>query len=266
MAKFVELSWLQDHLNDSDLVVVDPRPIVKYLGGHIPRAVNLPMPRLLDPKTMALVSSDQLSKIFGDAGIGAKSTAVIYDDYDGQNAAMLAWSLEYLGLADVALLSTRLGGWTGEGRELLYKPVSQRPKKFETDRNVSLRVVTQEILHNRDSKILDLRSREEFQGKVATEARTGHIPRAINIPWTDLIGKEEFLRPRNELEEVFERTGVSRNDKVVTYCTYGPRAAIGFLALQYLDYRNVGVYDGSFHQWAQRSELPVEGEGLQLEL
>lgn len=266
MVKFVDSAWLKDHLNEPNLVVVDPRPVVKYLGGHIPRAVNLPMSKLLDPKTMALLSPDQLSRIFGEAGMDAKSTAVIYDDYDGQNAAMLAWSLEYLGLADVALLSPRLGGWTGEGRELLYKPVSQTPKNFETDPNANLRVVPQEILHNRDSKILDLRSREEFQGKVATEVRTGHIPRAVNIPWTDLIGKEKFLRPRNELEEVFERIGVGRNDKVVTYCTYGPRAAIGFLALQYLDYRNVGVYDGSFHQWAQRSELPVEGEGLHLEL
>lgn len=266
MVKFVEASWLQDHLSDPSLVIVDPRPVVKYLGGHIPHAVNLPMSKLLDPKTMALLPPDQLSKIFGENGIDAKSTAVLYDDYDGQNAAMLAWSLKYLGLAVVALLTPRLGSWTEGGGELLYKPVSKSPKKFVANPNTNLRSLAEEILYNRDAKILDLRSREEFQGKVATETRTGHIPGAINIPWTELLGKEEFLRPVNELEKVFERIGVSPNDRIVTYCTYGPRAAIGFLALQRLDYRKVSVYDGSFHQWAQRSELPVEGEGLQLEL
>lgn len=266
MVKFIEPSWLRGHLSDPNLVIVDPRPVVKYLAGHIPHAVNLPMSKLLNSSTMALLTEDQLSKIFGETGIDTEKTAVLYDDYDGQNMAMLAWSLEYLGLAEVALLSSRLEGWTVAGGELLYKPVRQTRKKFEANPNIDLRAIPEKILNNRDTKILDLRSREEFQGKVATEARTGRIPRAVNIPWSELIGKEEFLRSKNELKEVFERIGVSPMDRVVTYCSYGPRAAIGFLALQHLDYRNVSLYDGSFHEWAGRRDLPVEGEGLQIQL
>jgi thiosulfate/3-mercaptopyruvate sulfurtransferase len=267
LVRIIDPSWLQQHLSDPSVVTVDPRPVVKYLDGHIPRAVNLPLAKLLDPETLALMPPEHLSKILGLAGIDLNTTAVLYDSYDGQNAAMLAWALEYLGHPHVTVLSRRLEGWTGEDREVLYKPVIPQAKKFDAKPNEAVRAFSEELLQRRENtKILDLRSKEEFQGKVATEVRTGHIPRAINIPWTELIGDgHEFLRPKPQLEEVGKRIGLGPTSKIVTYCSYGPRAAIGYVALQYLGYSNVKVYDGSFHQWAQQTRLPVEGEGLQLQ-
>jgi thiosulfate/3-mercaptopyruvate sulfurtransferase len=266
LIKIIDPSWLQKHLSDPSVVTVDPRPVVKYLEGHIPRAVNLPLAKLLDPKSLALMPPQHLSEIFGQAGIDQNATAVLYDTYDGQNAAMVAWVLEYLGHPHVTILSCRLEGWVNQGLEVLYKPVIPGGKKFDAKPNNGVRAISEELLQGENGKLLDLRSREEFQGKVATEVRTGHIPGAINIPWTDLIGYgNEFLRSRPELEEVGKRVGPSPTSKVVTYCSYGPRAAIGYVALQHLGYSNVRVYDGSFHQWAQHSQLPIEGEGLQLQ-
>jgi thiosulfate/3-mercaptopyruvate sulfurtransferase len=267
LVRIIDSSWLQQHLSDPSVVTIDPRPVVKYLEGHIPKAVNLPLAKLLDPKTLALMPHQHLSRILGLAGIDLNATAVVYDSYDGQNAAMLAWVLEYLGHPDVTVLSCRLEGWTGEGREVLYKPVTVQTKKFDAKPNDAVRALSEELLQRRNNgKILDLRSKDEFQGKVATEVRTGHIPGAINVPWTDLIGDgHEFFRPKPDLEEVGRKIGLSRIDEIVTYCSYGPRAAIGYIALQYLGYNNLKVYDGSFHQWAQRTRLPVEGGGLQLQ-
>ncbi len=229
MVRFIDPSWVQQHLSDPSLVIVDPRSVVKYLEGHIPSAVNLPLAKLLDSKTLALMPLEHLSRIFGAAGIDENTTAVFYDSYDGQNAAMLAWVLEYLGHSNVTVLSCRLEGWISEGREVLYKPVTPKTKKFD--------------------------------------AKPNNVVRALYIPWTDLIGDgHEFLRPKPELEEVGKRVSLGPTQKkIVTYCSYGPRAAIGYVALQYLGYREVKVYDGSFHQWAQRTQLPVEEEGLQLQ-
>jgi len=267
LVRFIDPSWVQQHLSDPSLVIVDRRSVVKYLEGHIPSAVNLPLAKLLDSKTLALMPLEHLSRIFGAAGIDENTTAVFYDSYDGQNAAMLAWVLEYLGHSNVTVLSCRLEGWISEGREVLYKPVTPKTKKFDAKPNNVVRALSEELLQRKNDTLLDMRSKEEFQGKVATEVRTGHIPGAVNIPWTDLIGDgHEFLRPKPELEEVGKRVSLGPTQKkIVTYCSYGPRAAIGYVALQYLGYREVKVYDGSFHQWAQRTQLPVEEEGLQLQ-
>lgn len=266
MVKFVEPQWLEDNVTDPKVVTIDTRPVVKYLAGHVPRAVNLPLTKLLDPKTLALVPIEQLGSILTGVGLDQSCTAVIYDGYDGQRAALLAWILEYMGHEEVSILSRRVEAWSEEGRELLYKPVVPQPRKFEPQLNETVRAQPQELLQRGDVKILDLRSRDEFEGKVATEVRTGHIPHARNLPWTDLIGASHmFLRSRTELQETAKKMGLAETDKIVTYCSYGPRAAIGYLALQSLGYK-VKVYDGSFHQWAQNPSMPVEGEGLQISL
>lgn len=266
MIKIVEPSWLEEHLSDPSLVAVDPRPVVKYLAGHIPKALNFPMSKLLDPKTLALNSPGQLGRVLGASGIDDRSTIVLYDGYDGQSAAMLGWTLEYLGHRQVAILSSRIEGWAEDGRELLYKPVAPQPKNFDVKLNNTIRALPEELLQKKDGKILDLRGRDEYGGIVATEVRTGHIPSARNVPWTDLIGDgHAFLRSRIDLEEVARKKGLTQTDNIVTYCSYGPRAAIGYLAFQTLGYE-VKVYDGSFHQWAQNSRFPVEGEGLQISL
>lgn len=267
MVELVDSSWLDEKLKGQSVHILDPRTSVKYLTGHIPGAVNLPMGNVLDQKTLALKPEAELSQILGNAGFDTDKPVVLYDNFDGQNAAMLSWVLEYLGHQGVKILSTRLDTWAVQGHELRYKPVTPTVTMFHAKPNEAVRASWKDIAKKGEERILDLRSRDEFQGKVATEVRTGRIPKALNLPWTSLIGeKETFLLPKQRLEENVLRIGVKPIEKIVTYCSYGPRAAVGYLALQQLGCKDVRVYDGSFHQWAQRAELPVEGEGLQLQL
>ncbi len=266
MVKLVDFAWLDKNLSNRDVRIVDSRPLVRYLSGHIPGSVNLTLWAILDKDNLRLRPEAQISQAFGEAGIGATDTVVVCDDFDGQNASFLAWALEYLGHRNTAILSDYVGSWDQSGRELLYRPVKAEPKDFDPKPNGELRIAATGITANAGVKIVDLRSTDEFQGKVATESRTGHLPRAINLPWTKLLGENgKLLKGQEELSQIFSRTSLGRDDRIVTYCSYGPRAAVGYVALRQAGYDKVQVYDGSFHEWTSRADLPVEGEGLQIE-
>jgi len=265
--QLVDSAWLDQNQTNEEVRIVDSRPPVKYLSGHIPGAVNFTLLSVLDKDTLRLHSETRISESFGEAGIAPTGKVAVCDDFDGQNAAFVAWALEYLGHKSTAILSDYVESWASSGRELLYRPVKAERKSFDPKPNSELRIQASEITGNAHVKVIDLRSADEFQGKIATESRTGHLPRAINLPWTKLLGeKGKFLKDEEDLGQIFSHAGLRRDDRIVTYCSYGPRAAVGYMALRQAGYSKVRVYDGSFHEWSRRADLPVEGEGLQIEL
>ena len=264
MIDLIDGSWLSNHLDDLHATIVDPRPRVKYLQGHVPGAINLPIAEVFDKETLALHPDDRLAEILGKVGISRDSAVVLYDSYDGQSAAMIAWLLEYLGHPRVMILSNYLEGWAKDGGKLLYRQVTSEPTMFNPTPSIQTRARLNEVLQRGDSKLLDLRSQDEFQGKVSTETRSGHISEAFNLPWTELIGKEfQFFASRREQKERVAARGINSSDRLITYCSNGPRAAIGYVALQQLGFKNVRVYDASLHEWAGRADLPLELGAIQ---
>lgn len=256
--RVVESSWLEKHIDDSQTRIIDPRPRVKYLQGHIPRAVNVSLSEVFDKSTLALHSENKLGEIFGAVGVDLESKVVLYDSYDGQSAALLAWLLESLGQPEVSVLSDYLESWAKHGGKILYRPVTNQSTVFNEKPGQPSRANINEVIQRGSSRLLDLRGQDEFVGKISNEPRSGHIPGSINLPWTELIGKDNnFLRSPSELKEVFSNATLKDSDQIITYCSYGPRAALGYIALQEAGFKNVRVYDGSFHQWSQRMDLPV---------
>lgn len=246
-------------LSNPTLKVVDPRSPIKYLQGHIPAAVNVPVWKLFNEETLELLPDAKLLQIFGETGINQEMVVVTYDAYDGQNAAMLAWILEYLGHTDVRLLRIFFERWSREGWPVLYRPVKAEPRVFHGALKSHSRAKLQEVVSRKGEKLLDLRSEEEFHGKVRTGERAGHLPGAVSLPWTKLLGSDnQLLCSRDELEGLFAFLGLHPSDHIITYCAYGPRATIGYIALQQAGYSYVRVFDGSFNQWAKKAELPVE--------
>ena len=221
--------------------------------------MNLPLSEIYDRETLALYPDEKLAEIIGSVGIDLDSTIALYDSYDGQSAAMLAWLLEYLGHPRVVILSNYLESWVKHGGQILYRPVPTHPTILSQKPSRAARANVNEVLQRRDAKLLDLRGEDEFQGKTSTEPRSGRIPGAINLPWTKLIGENsQFLKSQSDLKGIFAEIGLDHSDEIITYCSNGPRAAIGYVALQQLDFRNVRVYDGSFHEWARNPNLPLE--------
>ncbi len=259
MAGLVDITWIDQNKDDQGLVIVDSRPPIKYLQGHIPRAVNIPTTRVFDRGTLELLPMQRLASIIGDAGIDEDRTVLICDDFDGQNEAMLAWTLELLGHPKVRLLSSFIGRWTRENKPISYRPAKPEPRAMRGRPNPDVRATLEEISIGREMKLVDLRSRDEFEGKSSDGPRSKHLPEAVNLPWTSLLGEEdELFRARYQLETLVSELGLGRDDHIVTYCSYGPRAALGYAALQQLGFKHVKVYDKSFQQWNNRTGISLD--------
>jgi len=252
----IDADWLESRLGSPALTLIDPRRPIMYLQGHIRTAINVPVSRAFDGAGR-LLADDQLGQWLGGAGISSQGSVVIYDDYDAQSGAMMAWLLEYLGHPDVAFLNMPFGRWRKERREIFYKPVQAAPTTFSANRRSALRASWRDLASDSPINVLDVRSPDEYSGKPG-EARSGHIPRAKNIPWLHFVGSEQTLfHPAGRIRQSLKDVGIQPDRKTIVYCQMGPRAAVGLVALQLLGY-DVSLYDGSFSDWQQRPELPVE--------
>jgi thiosulfate/3-mercaptopyruvate sulfurtransferase len=256
MVTFVSADWVVERIDSPDFLLLDPRRPMKYLQGHLKNAVNLPVFRAFGADGK-LLPPDELARWVGAAGLDQQRTPVIYDSPEGQNAAMLAWILEYLGRADAHMLDVFFERWVAEKREVFYKPVETVPRTFIPRVNPQIRVTLDELRSGARDKLIDFRSQEEYTGERDMDGKPGHIPGAMNIVWRDLGGPSQaVLAPREKIEQLLTAAGVSRGDHIVAYCRTGPRAALGYLALRQYGYQ-VRLYDGSYVEWA-RSGLPVE--------
>lgn len=256
MATFVSADWVEERLDASDILVLDPRRRVRYLQGHLKNAVNLPLSKAFDTHGR-LLSVEDLKRWISAAGLGDQRNPVLCDSSDGRDAAMLAWILAYFGRIDVRIMDVFLEKWVAEGREVFYRPVNPVPKEFSTRINPNVRATLKDLCDPSRRKLVDLRSRDEYIGKVETDERPGHIPGAVNIVWQDLLGEDHrFLAPKEKVQRLLAAAGVARHDRIVAYCRTGPRAAVGYWALTELGL-DVSLYDGSYLEWA-RSGLPIE--------
>jgi thiosulfate/3-mercaptopyruvate sulfurtransferase len=229
---------------------------MKYLQGHLKNAVNLPVFRAFDTQGQ-LLPPDDLARWLGAVGLDEHRTPVIYDSPEGQNGAMLAWILEYLGRTDVRLLEVFYERWVADKGEVFYKPVEATARTFTPRVTAQIRVTLDELRTNPSVKFIDFRSQEEYSGKRDLDGKPGHLPGAVNIVWRDLSGAaQSLLATPEKLEQLLSAAGIDQSDHLVAYCRSGPRAALGYLALRQCGY-NVRLYDGSYAEWA-RSGMPVE--------
>ena len=124
---------------------------------------------------------------------------MLYDGHDGRNGAMVAWALEYLGRDDVHIMEVFFDRWKDQGREVFYRPVPTETKHFTARVNPGLRASIDDISGAPDLKLVDTRSREEYNGETETDEKPGHIPGAVNIVWQDLLGEDGQVRIRSSI-------------------------------------------------------------------
>jgi thiosulfate/3-mercaptopyruvate sulfurtransferase len=268
MLTFVSADWVEQRLDSPDFQVLDPRSSIRYMAGHPRNAINVSVAKARDSNGR-IFSAEDLARWLGACGVDDRRTPVLYDNSDGRNAALLAWMLMYLGRTDVHLMNSFWERWVADGREAFYRPVKAAPQTFTARVRPELRRTMSEVQQDTQDgtpggpdartarKLVDLRSVDEFTGKLESDPRPGHIPGAVNIVWQELAGKDgNLLVPAERIDELFAAQGVGPQDRVVAYCKTGLRAALGFLALAQMG-REVALYDGSYSEWAQ-SDLPVE--------
>jgi thiosulfate/3-mercaptopyruvate sulfurtransferase len=244
--EFVQLSIVCDADTLRTLVrkksvrVVDVRKADDYAAGHIPTAVSLPLARLLEDD-----KPERVVQLLEEFGITEKMPVVIYDDTFGALAARVAWTFQYVGHTNTALLEMTFGQWKELGLETETKPNKYPPSKHPLAINKDIYADAQyvEAAQSQQGKLLvDSRERLNFL--------TEHIPTARNIPYTMLGANGNILRKADELKRMIENRGIAPDSEIITYCgSVGTLSGLAFYALKLAGYNNVKLYPKSFKEW-----------------
>lgn len=261
----VETRWLAENRCSFKLRIVDyGRTARDYRAGHIPGATFVDKRTVWDkvdgiPCMVPAVKT--VVETLEEASISNDNTVVIYDSAGGLWASRLFWALQYLGHRDVHILNGGWNKWLQEGHEVqMGVPAASRGNfipQIQPDLLASKEWIL-ENLGNPEVQLVDARSPKEYTGEGLMAWRGGHIPGAVNINWVHNLrddSSKTFLR-EDELAKVYDSVQVSKDKVAVTYCHSGVRAAHTYFVLKLLGYPKVRLYDGSWSEWGNDSDVP----------
>ncbi|MDQ3691746.1 MAG: sulfurtransferase [Chloroflexota bacterium] len=270
----VSTDWAREHLDHAKVrfleVDVDTDA---YQTGHLPGAAGINWKRqLTDPVMRDLATREDLQALLRAAGIDDDTTIVLYGDNHNWFAAWAYWQLRYQGLDNVKLLDGGRAKVEADGLPLTTDAQDHAPGSVTLPKETreELRAYRQEVIDgigSQDRDLVDVRSPEEFRGELSAPAhlpqeaaqRRGHIPGAVNVPWSTAVADDGTFKPIDQLRELYAAKGVSGDDEVVAYCRIGERSSHTWFVLhELLGYRNVRNYDGSWTEYGSLVGVPIE--------
>lgn len=255
----ISTSKLNSILHDSDIIIADTRSFKEYSEGHIPGAVHIDLFAFhwIDTTKSGIENfNNQAQNLLSILGVTPEKKIIFYDSVSGMLAARGVWMLMYFSHQNVSMLDGGITKWQKESLSIETKLNGFKPSKFSGEINSEILSGFEYIQENLDNvKILDARSPGEYDGSTIRAAQSGHIPNAINIDWNQNLQDDGTFKSNEELSQMYD---YPKDSEIVTYCQGAYRAANTFLVLKKLGFTNVRVYLGSWGEWGNNLELPVE--------
>ena len=279
----VTTDWLEEHLDDPDIRIVDVRGYVttklvtlgvedaaylgaesEYLAGHIPGAVYIDWTADIidpdDPVPVQVAPPKRFAEAMASRGIGDSTHVIAVDHAGGQFATRLWWALQYYGHSAVSVLDGGHLRWVDEGRPIAEGSVKVDRKTFTPDVQPGWRVTAEELrdrLGSRAFQLIDARDAGQFTGTRRRGPRAGHIPGAVHFPRDLVFRHHGGFAPLEQIDQALQVSGITSARPTIAYCNGGVAATVCLFHLYRLGSRELGVYDGSWNEWGSREELPI---------
>jgi thiosulfate/3-mercaptopyruvate sulfurtransferase len=270
----VDTQSVEDNLDDKNVRIaeVDYDPKANYNLGHIPKSVLFDWKRdINDPLTRNILSRDDCSTLLQKAGINDDTTLILYGDFNNWFAAFAFWVFEYYGMKNIKIMNGGRKKWLEEDRPISKDVPSFPMGNFKpTEPNPAIRAFLRQVRESLEldkTKRIDVRSPQEFSGEITAPAeyptehaqRGGHIPGAVNIPWAKAVNDDGTFKSADELTKLYQTAGITQEKEIITYCRIGERSSHTWFVLKHLlGYPDVKNYDGSWTEWGNMIDNPIE--------
>ncbi|MEU4447972.1 sulfurtransferase [Actinosynnema sp. NPDC050801] len=267
----VSAAWSEENLNTPGVVFVEvDEDTSAYDGGHIPGAVKIDWKNeLQDPVRRDFVDREGFEKLLSAKGISNDDTVILYGGNNNWFAAYAYWYFKLYGHDAVKLLDGGRKKWELDGRPLDKEQVERAATTYTAqEQNLAIRAFRDEVVDAIGNKnLVDVRSPDEFSGKLLAPAhlpqeqaqRGGHIPSAINVPWSKAANEDGTFKSDEELAEIYGEAGFDGSRKTIAYCRIGERSSHTWFALhELLGHEDVKNYDGSWTEYGSLVGVPVE--------
>jgi thiosulfate/3-mercaptopyruvate sulfurtransferase len=270
----VSTDWVSQHLASTDRVriVESNEDILLYATGHVPGAVHIDwVTDLQDDIVRDYLGKSEFARLCSEKGISNDTTVVFYGDKNNWWACYAFWVFKLYGHPDCRVMDGGRTKWVAEGRTLTTTvPKYPSTDYASQDPDPTIRAYRDDVLEhmNRGGLLVDVRSPQEYIGEVTHmpgypnegAMRAGHIPGAINVPWSRAAAEDGTFKPREELDGIYvDEQHLVPKEKTIAYCRIGERSSHTWFVLKYLlGFKDVRNYDGSWTEWGNLVGVPIE--------